>query len=388
VLLAMVWQGRIEQCHDLALNFAIDSSVCWSTRIAAVRAVFATASGDKARLARDAIASSITDNDEAVAAALITEASTLTTSSTLLFDLIDRLGRPQQFSYGSFDGALERVIAALPLDDLSELCSGLLKRLQEPPFIERRYFEVSQRNGWLLKYGTQACERLASALHSNALSEPSLALMTLTSLGTHFHDGTRHEHKLRELVPAWRELNHALFWYEIAHARAELDKSKGERLTEPWQVRVFPDFTEFGADDFEQIIHDVQGRVLLDDQLVALSLAHAIYLKAGRPKRWLRALHRTADSTAELKERLQRLLHPMLSPELRKHRASERSFKIRQREREAKQTQQRDKWNTWLQTHTSVLRDVTIAPEGSVWKATNYLLQLLHEKKPSSLSQW
>lgn len=388
VLLTMVWQGRIEHCHDLALKLATDPSVCWSTRIAAVRAVFATASGDRTRLLRDAIASSITVKDEAVAAALLTEASIISISSKLLLDLIDRLERPRQFSYRSFDGALERVIAAFPVGDVSELCSGILKRLQEPPFIERRYFEVSQRNVWLLKYGTQACERLAIAQHRDALSEPVLALMTLTSLGAHYHDAGGQEHKLRELVPAWRELNYALFWYEIAHARAELDKQRGERLTELWQARIFRDFTEFGVEDFDQIVRDVQGRALLDDRLVALSLAHAIYLKANRPKRWLRALHRVADGAAELKERLQRLLRPTLSPELRKHRASERNFKIRQQEREAKKAQKLEKWNTWLRAHTNVLRDVTIAPDGSVWKATNYLLQMLRQKKPSSSSKW
>jgi len=60
---------------------------------------------------------------------------------------------------------------------------------------------------------------------------------------------------------------------------------KGERLTEFWQAGIFGHFWTFGADSFETISEDIATRSSLDDKLVALTLAFAIYRRMAAPPR-------------------------------------------------------------------------------------------------------
>ena len=212
--------------------------------------------------------------------------------------------------------------------------------------------------------------------------------MSLTSRGQHYHDYNRREHKLGDLVRNWSDLNHALFWHDVADAREELDTSKGERLTEFWQVRVFRDLFAFTAADFERIVDGIKGKELLDDRLVALSLAFAIYAGKGKPRRWRDRLKRSVSGVQELKGALQKMLHPPApSKDMQKHERSERDFARRRKKREEQKAKREAKWMTWLHANTSVLRDASIASKGSVWNATLYLMEV-QRKSEGSRNKW
>jgi hypothetical protein len=78
---------------------------------------------------------------------------------------------------------------------------------------------------------------------------------------------------------------------------------------------------------------------------------------------------------------LHNLLYPGPMPEAdKKHRRSEATYKRKQQQREKKQVEDRQKSIEWLQSRTDILRDTSIAAEGSVWNATNYLLYELRFK--------
>jgi hypothetical protein len=388
LLLALVWQGRLSACFDIALKIACDAMLDRYTRIAAIRAAFATASQEKVTTVRDAILGSIGEADEGLVAAVLREVGAAGMPVDVIFRAIEKLSSPRKFSHRSLDGALEEYHDGILLEWIKPLLEAILRKLAEMPHLEHRYFKVSQRNVWLLPLGTKAVERLAAARHRDALNPAALSVMSLTSRGQHYHDYNRREHKLGELVSDWPDLNRALFWHDVGDARAELDASKSERLTELWQVRVFRDLTAFTAADLEWAVGEIKGKELLDDRLVALSLAFAIYLGNGKPRRWRDRLKRSVSGVQELKDALQKMLHPPPpSADMLKYKRSEREFARRRKRREEQQAKRETKWMTWLRNNTHVLRDASIAPKGSVWNATLYLMEA-QRKREGSRNTW
>jgi hypothetical protein len=388
LFLALVWQGRLSACFDISIKVACDPALDRYTRMAAIRAAFATGPKDQVATVRDAILTTVGDDDEGLVASVLRELGEAQIPVDVVFGTIEKLSPPRRFSHRSLDGALEEYVDAIPLEWIKPLLEAILRKLQEPPHMEHRFFKVSQRNVWLLPLGTKASERLAAARHPDALSTAALSIMSLTSRGQHYHDYDRREHKLGDLVRNWSDLNDALFWHDIADARAELDTSKGERLTEFWQVRVFRELFAFTPADFERVLGEIKGKELLDDRLVALSLAFTIYAGNEKPRRWRDRLKRSVSGVQELKDTLQKMLHPPAqSEDMQKYKRSERDFARRRKKREEQKAKREAKWMTWLHANTSVLRDASIAPTGSVWNATLYLMEA--QRKPEgSRNKW
>ena len=101
-----------------------------------------------------------------------------------------------------------------------------------------------------------------------------------------------------------------MFWHDVAGARRELDRRKGERLTDVWQVRIMRDYWQFTANDFDRLIGDVAARELPDDRHVALSLSFTLYVKADRPSAWRQRLKDAVAGQADLETALRNFLQP------------------------------------------------------------------------------
>jgi hypothetical protein len=388
LLLALIWHGRLRACFGIACTVACDRALDPYTRVAAIRATVATAPAGTIESVRDAILAAVGEADEGLVAAVLREVDPAQMPVDVIFRAIEKLSRPRRFSHRSVDSALHEYVDAMPLARIKGLLEAIVRKLAEPPYVENRYFKASRELVWLLPLGTRAVERLAAAQHPDALSAPALSVVSLTSRGEHYHHYGRREHRLRELVSAWPDLNHALFWHDVADERAAIDATSGERLTEFWRVNVFRDLSTFTADDFDRVVGEITAKEFLDDRLVALSLALAIRAANKKPRRWLERLKRAVRGEQELRDALQKLLHPPPpSADMQRHKRSERVFAQRRKKREAEQDEREGTWKSWLREHTSVLRDASNAPKGSVWKATLYLLEAQRERD-GSRSRW
>jgi len=73
LLLALVWQSRLSACFDISLKIACDPALDRYTRMAAIRAAFATAPKDKIATVRDAILGTVGEDDEGLVAAVLRE---------------------------------------------------------------------------------------------------------------------------------------------------------------------------------------------------------------------------------------------------------------------------------------------------------------------------
>ena len=204
---------------------------------------------------------------------------------------------------------------------------------------------------------------------------PCLSLISLTSVSKEYDIGDI-KTNLGELVPLWPELNAALFWFDVKDARRLLDKKKGERLTDWWQARIFRDLWRFDTKDIDLAISWIGEKQSLDDKLVALTLAFALYLEMERPESLRKRLWTTVDGSSELSGKLGRLMNPPAMSEAEKrHKRSESQWNRRAKERERKNTEFHYKWRVEIQHCLENIRGKVVPPGGGIWNSQLYLFE-------------
>lgn len=356
-LLRMVWQGEIAGAAAEAKSFALGSRAKY-TRIAAFRALATVGSaadlaevrraflGEDAEIRRDWLAEllpALPKDGEAV---------------TWLLDALARTPPKEQFEVDDLLGALSNLIADLPVTLLPRLVSGFHSLLETRPVIERRHCEISKRYGWLAQAAAQSVLRLIEARNLSALEPASLSILRKLPIAEAYgeHEFRDKKGDLSKRIGDWPELNSALFWQDVAETRAGQDVSKGERLTHYWQVGTFGCFWTFGADSFDVICKDIASRTLLDDRLVALTLAFAIYRENGRPATWRRRLRHLANNAPELKLTLDGLFRPQRD-DLQRWRREEARWKKRAAREAARQEANKRQWREYLDANVEALHD-------------------------------
>ena len=166
----------------------------------------------------------------------------------------------------------------------------------------------------MLGPASKAVERLIEDRHPASLESDSLDVLDKLVLAhgyLKFGVGNAMS-EFSKLVPAWPELNRALFWFGVERARKAISKKDNNRLTNYWQASVLHSFWRFEVDDFGYVADEISSRDFIDDKLVALSLAFNLYVKAGRPRAWREKLKKVVREigNAELSDRLKTCLKP------------------------------------------------------------------------------
>ena len=133
---------------------------------------------------------------------------------------------------------------------------------------------------------------------------------------------------------------------------------------------------------------DIITKPHMDDRLVALSLAFQIYKENGRESARRLKLKKAVEGVPELEKDLNLYLKPPpMSDEARRWQKRNAADKKRRDQRNKKKADNRRKWREWLQTHTDVLCDTSVASRGSVWTATRYLIDELQNKR-ANRNKW
>ena len=204
--------------------------------------------------------------------------------------------------------------------------------------------------------------------------EPAMTILLRSPAVREFHGGAINYYKgdLSDLVPAWSELNEALFWRRVATERARLVK-EGESLTDITRIQWPDHYWRFGSDNFLRVVNWVQTRELVDDRLVALSLAFRIYKQAEKPVEWLDELHASVIGEEVLVAQLDEFLSPAVSERVR---AFEERHAERQREQELRRLedeQARSEWIARLKANPEIVRSPPGLTPGQV-SNDHYLL--------------
>ena len=318
----LVWQGEMIACVPALFGIAVDSARDIYARIAAACAVMTCGDRDQKDQLWDQLIESSETISRKLLAAVVGEADPDMTSIDFLLVSIGKLEAYERYRTTGLSHALHGFIDRLPIqhaesasEPLTAIISGLNEFLDREPRSGRREFRVSKEFTWLLGPATHAVERLVSVRSDAALSPDALAVM-LKGPSAYSWRGEgfdQYKDRLHELVPKWDQLNDALFWRSVEDARDTFENNRSQRLIDHWPVSSSGHYWKFDNDRFSDVLVFIQRRDFLDDKLVALSLAHRLFVQAGKPDGWLSKLERAVGGNSELGDRLNLLLNPKKS---------------------------------------------------------------------------
>ncbi|MEQ9112476.1 MAG: hypothetical protein RIF37_13350 [Rhodospirillaceae bacterium] len=385
----LVWQGEMTECVSVLSPIAINPKRDIYARIAATRAVMTCGSQRQKDELWQNLISSPEPFPRRLLAEVIVNAEPNVGSVRFLLSSIERLEAYERFNVTGLSQALHSFIDRLPTSDISDvnapleaIVKGLNDYLGREPYIERGECHVSEEFAWLIGPATHAVERAASVRSESALRPEALSIL-LGEPALRFWRGEKYDDykdQLTELVPSWHDLNDQLFWRSVEQARDHFLASSGSRLTDHWRVQWMGHFWRFGPDRFKDIVGFVETRNLQDDKLVSLSLAHGVFVEAGRPSDLLDELKQAVQGNSVLETHLESLLNPEVSASERKWQKSEEKRKRRQKREEAKRDKNRADWIKQLKADPDIIRQ----PHGlEPGQFSNHQLWLLNEVENS-----
>lgn len=388
-LLRMVWQGRLKDALPEAKQYALKPDAGKYVRIAAIRAVLALGSDEDARDVRAAYVDERRHLRRDWLAELVEKLPSDQASIDWLVKALAKTEPKPRFCSDGLGQALSNYILSLPIDMLPGLIAQLARLISKRPVIERLHCEISERHGWLLKRVAQGAERLVEARHPAALEQDCLSILQRLPSATDYQDWDLRDiqSKLPELVPAWPELNDALFWHHVKVARKSLNKKRGERLTDFWRA-FWNSFCRFSPDDFDRIKAEIASQGLRDDRLVALSLAFRLYRDAGKPRNWREQLKAACKGKPTLEAKLQTLLHPPpASDQDKRYRRQEAQWKRRREERDRRIAENEAEWRAHLAANFEKLRCPDLPKPTDISNDQYYVHEKLRELGDRS-SHW
>jgi hypothetical protein len=351
-LLRMVWLGKIIGVAGEAKHLALTSRAKY-TRIAAFRALAAVGSAADQAEVRLAFLCEDEPLDRAWLVELLPNLPQNVESVQWLLGALRRVSPKPRFDVDGLSDPLSQLVAAWPLHLLNKLVEGLKDLLETPPVIELGYCAISKHYSWLAVTAAEALLRLIETHNPSVLAPIPLSI--LRKLPRSIYDYG--DQKLRNIqgelsrrITKWPALHHALFWHDIAETRASHYAKTGERLTNYWSVTISGGNWAFGAEAFDTFCDDIATRPLLDDKLVALTLAFAIYQKNNCPDQWRLRLESLTTGEPELNSTLDKLLHPPATEQ------QEQRMWEEQAKRDAEQSEaNKREWKTYLDANIEVL---------------------------------
>lgn len=391
ILLRMVWQGQLAAALPQVLAVARNPMAPKYVRIAAFRAVAAVGSQEDIASVRRAFSTEPGKLRRDWLAELISSAPRSIDSVDWLIACLAKVAARDPHGIDEIDEAVARFVEEAEPSILAHLLRTARPLLSEPPVVERRHCEVSERFVWLLKPLAAAAAALARARHPTALEPAALHvfhnLPAASDYGRVDPDGLKID--LQTVLADWPELKMTLLWHAVAHTREELATDKGEALTDIWPVLVYTPILRFEPQDFDRVLAEAQTRPTLDDRRVALSLAFRLYVAGGRPRAWRNRLHRAATEP-QCAAQLKGLLRPPPMPARhRRLNSMSRRWGRRDAARDARLAEDRRKSRDYLIANIEALRYPGQAP-GVVTNAQLYLFNSMRaeDRNHYSISDW
>lgn len=375
LLLQCIELGRLRELADVVEKAALKPSQNTYLRLAAMRAVSVVCDDAKIASVCGAI---LIDNNLAPRQELanvldVFGAKHIPVRSLML--LIGAVEPQKRFGSRRLNRVIIEYVKSCTIADVEHIVSKSARLIKQPPYEKRDFFEISEKNSWMLEFAITACKRLIQERHPKALFPECLSLLSLTYMLDDY-DSLKTKTSLSKLVPLWSELNAVLFWYEIEDSRKLYDKEKGERLTNWWQVHVYRKLWRFEQKDIDQVVNWVKQKESIDDRLVALTLAFWLYQDAGRPQHLRRRLWRVVKGDKELSTKLKSLLNPSaMREEEKRNRRSIADWKRREKERKRKNAEYHNEWRQEIPKLLDHIRDNLVPPKGEVWHAQLYLFE-------------
>ena len=389
-LLRMIWQGELSVALPEARAVALNPNAGHYSRIAAFRAIRAVATEAVRSEIRDFfLKESPTLNCDWLSE-LVQDLPSTKQSVEWVLSGIAKLKPKDRYNHDGLSEALDSFVHILPLELVAELLEGLASLLSMRPVVERHNCEISNRHGRFLKSAAHAVERLVVARDAAALQRPTLSVLRMLPAAKLHHDWHLRDvfTELPKLIPEWPELNHSLFWYEVAQVRRFRQRKLKERIFDFWQVSFYDSYWRFGPSDFQMVLSDITLRSGIDDRLVALSLAFHLYREAKRPRKWREALKSAVAGSSVLRTALSSRLNP--TPQTAEDKSLKKrmsAYRERNRVRDASRVSRESKWKEDLIANVELLRDHKLIDPLAISNRQRYVFEKMQSLDQQS-SDW
>jgi hypothetical protein len=383
LMLRIVREGGIAECGDIAANLALDPGVDGYAQACAVQCVGRAGSDEQKSAVASAILARAAATPAQVLAAVV---ETLWPEALSIQDVVkiaEEAAEPEAYSRDHLELQLERFVPRLGAMEQLELLRGVVALLGRAPLDDGDYRKVSRRYAWLLPLAGVLVKALVEARSEPPYDSAILDAIVFCDQADHVERYTAGvEKKVAALVRANRALKQVLFWHVAHQVRAE----RKDGLKDSGFAHFTPSLGWMEVADADGFIAALKERPLPDDRLVALSALVTVYGQAGRPPE---LLARIQDAIAG-DPALQAALEDHLTP--RPHMLE---YERKRAEREAKQQEEREKeqkirleWIARLRADPGKVGDLSIAPEGQVWRNTVWLFDEMREKGKGSSGNW
>jgi len=389
-LLHMVWLGPLPGAQPETMNVALAPSAERYSRTTAFRAIKAIGCPEEQEIVRQSFLAEASELQRDWLAELLDDVHPTEQIVDWLIACLGKCEPNEENHFDHLEGCVTEFVAAADVELLPKVLSGLNGLLGLPPMIERRYCQVSAKFKSLLAPASRAVERLILARHPASLESDVLAVLHSIPalLGYGSHEQAELKANFSKIVPLWKDLNQALFWFEVGKARETADNKSKERLTEFWRVSLFGSFWRFEQDDFGYVVQQISSQALQDNKLVALSLAFQIYNTSQRPRPWIAQLKKMVAGNDELSRQLSSYLRPPAqSREIRRMKRQEAQWKKRLEANHKKQAQFHEGWNKYLSDKLEEARSALRDKPGVLINPLLYLFEQTRSEK-STTGRW
>ena len=389
-LLHIVSIGQLKDAQPEAMSVALAPHTERYARINAFRAIRAIGSEEDQEHVRQSFLSESTELNREWLADLIDDVQPTNQSMPWVLASIEKSTPANPYSVDKLKESVAKFVNSADIKIFPEFVIGLNRLLGLPPIMERRYCEVSEKFQWLIEPACKVVEQLILARHPASIETDTLAVLHKLSAMHSYMSGTEAGigAELSELVPAWQDLNQSLFWFEINKAREMINGKNEKRITDFQQASISGTFWRFKIEDFDYVVKMISLCTLLDDQLVALSLAFDLYIGARRPRAWREQLKRTVKNSDELSDRLRSYLQPSaMGPEYRRWKRREARWKKRNEAHQRKQEQYHTDWKKRFNDDLEDMRRKLHDSPGTITNPQYYLHQQIRGYE-SKLNQW
>ena len=310
-LLYMVWLGELEGLKQEVMEIALTHTTEINVRTTAFRAIYAVGSEEDQEKVRQSFLEEASKLRREWLTQLIERVKPSEETISWLLACLEKSEFNEGYRFDRLAHGVTEFVESADIQLLPGLITGFNRLLNLPPTIEGRLCEVSEKYQGLLGPASKAVERLIMKRHPASVKPDSLDVLDkLVMAHGYLKYGVGNTlSEFSKLVPAWPELNRALFWFVVGRVRKAMSKKDKERLTNHWRVSFLSSFWHFEVDDFEYVADEISGRDFIDDKLVALSLAFNLYVEAKRPRAWREKLKKLVGEidNAELSDRLKNL---------------------------------------------------------------------------------
>ncbi|GGP73658.1 hypothetical protein GCM10009410_01550 [Shewanella ulleungensis] len=395
LLMRMVWQGELSSLLPEAIQIAESPTTERYTRTAALRAVFSLGSDIEKNNLRDRYLNESTELKRDILAEFVQSLSNSDINIEWLFACFNKAKAPNENNVDLLKRETTSLVQRCNLPFLAPFIEKATLLFNEPPLGKQEDSKISVKYAWIFEPAAFAVKHLILERNSEALNSSSLSIL---SMYTHYErehhlDFDRdNKNNLKQLVQEWPELNLTLFWFLVENKRQELGESKKEGLDHWRRVGTWNSVVGFAINDFESIIEFIASRPLIDDKLIALSLAFELYLQSGRQPEKRRTLKKSVCGNPVLEEKLSNFMcPPKQTEEERKRNKKQRQQEVRWKKQNDSRKQREGirhaEWYEYLNENIEKLRDNGLKGANNLSNAQLYLYDQLHQLSEDNSSR-